>query len=179
VKQERALQEQASTYLHLVCSTCDLTEPRVREAAADIQQVKLQVEDRMLLCEEVADSWREVEEQQADLRAQLRETDQHLQSLVRRPAELEPKIAQNQLDKAQCDVSHLSDSVVRLTDGQACPALEEIGGLRSGWEDLGQRAEELEAQRGEDMQRSGEYQESVAAVEELFHQVSREWDYLA
>lgn len=45
--------------------------------------------------------------------------------------------------------------------------------------DLGQRAEELEAQRGEDMQRSGEYQESVVAVEELFHQVSREWDYLA
>lgn len=79
----------------------------------------------------------------------------------------------------QCDVSHLSDSVVRLTDGQACPALEDIGALRSGWEELGQRAEELEAQRGEDMQRSGEYQESVAAVEELFHQVSREWDYLA
>lgn len=45
--------------------------------------------------------------------------------------------------------------------------------------DLGQRAEELEAQRGEDMQRSGEYQEVVVAVEELFHQVSREWDYLA
>lgn len=45
--------------------------------------------------------------------------------------------------------------------------------------DLGQRAEELEAQRGEDMQRSGEYQEIVVAVEELFHQVSREWDYLA
>lgn len=45
--------------------------------------------------------------------------------------------------------------------------------------ELGQRAEELEAQRGEDMQRSGEYQESVVAVEELFHQVSKEWDYLA
>lgn len=45
--------------------------------------------------------------------------------------------------------------------------------------DLGQRAEELESQRGEDMQRSGEYQETVVAVEELFHQVSREWDYLA
>ena len=64
----------------------------------------VQVEDRMLMCEEVADSWREVEEQQADLKVQLREMDQHRQSLARRPAELEPKIAQNQLDKAQvCD----------------------------------------------------------------------------
>ena len=79
----------------------------------------------------------------------------------------------------QCDVTHLSDTVVRLTDGQGCPALEGVGRLRGSWVELGQRAEELEAQRGEDMQHSGEYQESVAAVEELFHQVSREWDYLA
>lgn len=43
VKQERALQEQASTYLQLVCSACDLAEPRVREAAGAIQQIKLQV----------------------------------------------------------------------------------------------------------------------------------------
>lgn len=64
-------------------------------------------------------------------------------------------------------------------DGQVSPALEEIRRLKKSWMDLGQRAEELEALRGEDMQRSGEYQESVVAVEELFHQVSREWDYLA
>jgi len=43
VKQERALQEQASTYLQLVCSACDLSEPRVRETAGAIQQVKLRV----------------------------------------------------------------------------------------------------------------------------------------
>ena len=54
-----------------------------------------------MVCEEVADSWRDVEEQKADLDAQLRETEQQLQNLTRRPAELEPKIAQNQLDKAQ------------------------------------------------------------------------------
>ncbi|XP_029965559.1 nesprin-1 isoform X1 [Salarias fasciatus] len=189
VKQERALQEQASTYLQLVCSTCDLTEPRVRETAAAIQQVKLQIEERMLLCEEVADSWRDVEEQKADLQTHLRETEQQLQSLVRRPAELDPKIAQNQLDKAQeflqqirerqSEVTRLNEAISRLTGGQACPALEEIRRLKRGWVDLGQRAEELEAQRGEDMQQSGEYQESVVAVEELFHQVSREWDYLA
>ncbi|XP_039981881.1 nesprin-1-like isoform X4 [Xiphias gladius] len=189
VKQERALQEQASTYLQLVCSTCDLSEPRVRETAAAIQQVKLQNDERMLLCEEVADSWRDIEEQRGDLEVQLRETEQQLQNLIRRPAELEPKIAQNHLDKAQeflqqikerqSEVTHLNEAIGRLTDGQVSPALEEIRRLRRSWMDLGQRAEELEAQRGEDMQRSGEYQESVVAVEELFHQVSREWDYLA
>lgn len=46
MKQERALQEQASTYLQLVCSACDLAEPRVREVAASIQQIKLQVGSR-------------------------------------------------------------------------------------------------------------------------------------
>lgn len=79
----------------------------------------------------------------------------------------------------QSDVTHLSEAIGRLTGGQDSPSLEEIRRLRRNWMELSQRAEELEAQRGEDMQRSGEYQESVVAVEELFHQVSREWDYLA
>lgn len=43
VNHERGLQEQASTYLQLVCSTCDLSEARVRETAAAIQHIKLQV----------------------------------------------------------------------------------------------------------------------------------------
>lgn len=43
VNHERALQEQASTYLQLVCSTYDLSEARVRETAAAIQHIKLQV----------------------------------------------------------------------------------------------------------------------------------------
>lgn len=84
-----------------------------------------------------------------------------------------------QIKERQSEVNHLNEAVGRLTNGQACLALEEIKRLRRSWMDLGQRAEELEAQRGEDMQRSGEYQEIVVAVEELFHQVSREWDYLA
>lgn len=45
MKQDRTLQEQASTYLQLVCSTCDLSDEKVRETAAGIQQVKLQVSD--------------------------------------------------------------------------------------------------------------------------------------
>lgn len=171
-----------------------------------------------MLCEEVADSWRDFEEQKADLQAQLRETEQQLQNLIRRPAELEPKIAQNQLDKAQVivqlfdhfcvianqiecfrllyvssflqeflqqikerqsEITHLNEAIGRMTNGQVSPALEETRRLKRSWIDLGQQAEELEAQRGEDMQRSGEYQESIVALEELFHQVSREWDYLA
>lgn len=58
----------------------------------------------MLLCEEVADSWRDAQEQKADLEVLMRETEQQLQSLIRRPAELDPKIAQNQLDKAQVSI---------------------------------------------------------------------------
>lgn len=84
-----------------------------------------------------------------------------------------------QIRDRQSEVTRLNEAISRLTDGQVCPVLEEIRRLKRGWMDLGQQAEELEAQRGEDMQRSGEYQESVVAVEELFHQVSREWDYLA
>lgn len=61
----------------------------------------VQIEERMLLCEEVANNWRDVEEQKADMEVQLRETEQQLENLIRGPAELEPRIAQNLLDKAQ------------------------------------------------------------------------------
>ncbi|XP_068610253.1 nesprin-1 [Brachionichthys hirsutus] len=189
VKQERALQEQANTYLQLLCSACDLSEVGVREAAAAIQRTKLQIEERMLLCEEVVDSWKDAEEHKADLELQLREAEQQLQNLLRRPAELEPKTAQNQLDNAQeflqqirekqSEVIHLKEVFDRLTGGQITPYLEEIRTLKRSWMELGQRAEELESQLGEDMQRSVEYLEIVVTVEELFQQVSREWDYLA
>ncbi|TNN53329.1 Nesprin-1 [Liparis tanakae] len=43
VKNYRALQEQASTYLDLVCSVCDLSDETVRVTAAQVQQVKLKV----------------------------------------------------------------------------------------------------------------------------------------
>lgn len=73
----------------------------------------------------------------------------------------------------------MNEAIGKMTDGKACLALDEIRRLKRNWRDLSQRAEELESQRGEDMQRSVEYQEAVVSVEELFHQVSREWDYLA
>ncbi|XP_057678025.1 nesprin-1 isoform X5 [Corythoichthys intestinalis] len=189
VKQERALQEQASTYLQLACSSCDLSLLEVQEVASSIQQVKLHIEERMLICEEVAENWRGIEKHKAELEVRLRETEQQLETLTRCPAELEPRIAQNQLDKAQeflqqvrerqSEVSRLIEAISRLTDGEESAALDDVRKLRRIWMEIGLRAEELEAERGEDMQRSGEYQESVTAVEELFHQVSREWDYLA
>lgn len=43
VKHYRALQEQASTYLDLVCSVCDLSDDAVRIAAAQVQQIKIMV----------------------------------------------------------------------------------------------------------------------------------------
>lgn len=55
----------------------------------------------MLLCEELANNWRDIEEQKAELEVQLRETEQQLENLIRGPAELEPRIAQNLLDRAQ------------------------------------------------------------------------------
>lgn len=45
MKHYRALQEQASTYLDLVCSVCDLSDDAVRVTAAEVQQVKLTVSD--------------------------------------------------------------------------------------------------------------------------------------
>lgn len=49
MKHYRALQEQASTYLDLVCSVCDLSDDAVRVAAAQVQQVKLTVSNCYLL----------------------------------------------------------------------------------------------------------------------------------
>lgn len=45
VKRFRALQEQANTYLDLLCSMCDLSDAAVKSTAADIQQTKRTVQD--------------------------------------------------------------------------------------------------------------------------------------
>ncbi|XP_060722109.1 nesprin-1 isoform X2 [Tachysurus vachellii] len=189
LKQERALQEQASTYLQLICSTCDLTEEKVQETAADIQQVKIQVEERMLESQELADSWREIESLRSDLESHLREAEKFLQNMLRTPADLEPKVSQNQLDQAQdfiqeiqarqADLASLRESIGRLVPSQDSPVLVEIGRLRRSWLELAKQAAELLEQREEDLQRSGDYQECLSMVEELFDQLSKEWDYLS
>uniref|UniRef100_A0A8B9L0L9 Spectrin repeat containing, nuclear envelope 1a n=1 Tax=Astyanax mexicanus TaxID=7994 RepID=A0A8B9L0L9_ASTMX len=188
VKQERTLQEQASTYLQLVCSTCDLSDEKVRETAADIQQVKIQVEERMLESQELAENWRTIESLRSDLESRLREAEQLLQNMFRRSAELEPKVAQNQLDQAQdfiqemqarqADLAHLRESVGKLVTSQESPELLEVGRLRRAWLELGKQAAKLLEQREEDLQRSGDYHECLSTAEELFDQLSSEWDYL-
>lgn len=49
VKHFRALQEQANTYLDLLCSMCDLSDATVKSTATDIQQTKQMVQDNELL----------------------------------------------------------------------------------------------------------------------------------
>uniref|UniRef100_A0A8C1T5H7 Spectrin repeat containing, nuclear envelope 1a n=1 Tax=Cyprinus carpio TaxID=7962 RepID=A0A8C1T5H7_CYPCA len=189
MKQERTLQEQASTYLQLVCSTCDLSDDKVRETAAEIQQVKLQIEERMLESQELAENWREIKDLRSNLECHLLEAEQLLQSMLRRPAELEPKVAQNQLDQAQdfiqemrarqVDLTQLRESINRLTAGQESPELMEVGRLRCAWLDLGREAAQLLEQKEEDLQRSGDYHDCICMVEELFDQLSKKWDQLA
>uniref|UniRef100_A0A8C1YUK6 Spectrin repeat containing, nuclear envelope 1a n=1 Tax=Cyprinus carpio TaxID=7962 RepID=A0A8C1YUK6_CYPCA len=187
MKQDRTLQEQASTYLQLVCSTCDLSDDKVRETAAEIQQVKLQ--EKMLESQELADNWREIKDLRSNLECRLLEAEQLLQSMLRRPAELEPKVAQNQLDQAQdfiqemrarqVDLTQLRESINRLTAGQESPELMEVGRLRCAWLDLGREAAQLLEQKEEDLQRSGDYHDCICMVEELFDQLSKKWDQLA
>ncbi|KAG5277590.1 hypothetical protein AALO_G00119370 [Alosa alosa] len=131
VQQHKALEEQAGTYLQMVCSSCDLSDEAVRETATKIQRVRLQVEERLRGSQRVADEWREVGEQRDELDSRLRDTERRLHSLARSPAQLEPRTTHNLLDQAQ------------------------------------------------DVQRAAEYQQSSAALDQLFQQVSREWDYLA
>ncbi|XP_073712130.1 nesprin-1 isoform X2 [Misgurnus anguillicaudatus] len=189
MKQDRTLQEQASTYLQLVCSTCDLSDGKVQETAAEIQEVKLQIEERMLESQDQADRWREIKDLRSNLECRLLESEQLLQSLLRRPAELEPKVAQNQLEQAQdfiqemrarqVELTQLRESINRLTAGQESPELMEVGRLRCAWLDLGRQAAQLLEQKEEDLLRSGDYHDCMCMVEELFDHMSKKWDQLA
>ncbi|GCC32670.1 hypothetical protein chiPu_0011134 [Chiloscyllium punctatum] len=107
VKHYRALQEQASTYLELLCSMCDLSDDTVKIAAADIQHTKQAIEQRLVRSQELALGWEEVKRQKAELGACFLETEQQLHSLKRRPAELELKIAQKQVAQVQSTAEHL------------------------------------------------------------------------
>lgn len=55
----------------------------------------------MVESQELLDSWREIESLRSELESHLREAEHFLQNMLRRPADLEPKVSQNQLDQAQ------------------------------------------------------------------------------
>ncbi|XP_056332551.1 nesprin-1-like isoform X4 [Danio aesculapii] len=189
VKHFRALQEQASTYLDLVCSVCDLSDESVRATAAKIQQTKTMIEERMSTSQELSDSWREIKEQKQELSTLFQDMEQQLQSLSRRPAELEPKIAQNMLDQAreigqqlqnrQSTLTKMTELVSKLTEGKESPEHTEIGRLSHAWLELCHQANILQTQREEDLKRTKEYHDCISAMEALFEQVSKEWDNLA
>ncbi|XP_052352542.1 nesprin-1-like isoform X4 [Oncorhynchus keta] len=189
VKHYRALQEQASTYLDLVCSVCDLSDDAVRSTTAEVQQVKHTMEERMLSSQELCEGWREIKEQKQELSDQFQDMEQQLLSLSRRPAELETKIALNMLTQAkefsqqlqskQATLSRMTESVSRLTAGQDSPEHGEIGRLSHAWLGLFHQANRLKGQRQEDLQRIQEYHNCITAMEALFEQMSKEWDNLA
>jgi len=62
----------------------------------------------MLESKELTENWREIKDLRSNLECHLLEAEQLLQSMLRRPAELEPKVAQNQLDQAQVSDSFVS-----------------------------------------------------------------------
>ena len=78
----------------------------------------------------------------------------------------------------QADLTHLRESVGKLVTGQESPELVEVGRLRRAWLELGKQAAKLLEQREQDLQRSGDYHECLGMAEELFDQLSKEWDYL-
>jgi len=62
----------------------------------------------MLESQELTENWREIKDLRSNLECHLLEAEQLLQSMLRRPAELEPKVSQNQLDQAQVSDSFVS-----------------------------------------------------------------------
>lgn len=84
-----------------------------------------------------------------------------------------------EIQARQADLTGLRESVGRLVPSQDSPELVEIGRLRRSWLELAKQAAELLEQREEDLQRSGDYQECLSMAEELFDQLSKEWDYLS
>ncbi|KPP77537.1 nesprin-1-like, partial [Scleropages formosus] len=196
VKHDRALQEQASTYLDLVCSVCDLSEGTVRDTASKIQQIKiillsltLQIEERMSISQDLAESWREIREQRTELEAHFQDVEQQLQNLSRRPAELELKIAENMLLQAkeflqqlQADgstLTHMTENVSRLTEGRDSPEHTEVEKLHRTWQELCLGAENHMGRMEEDVQRARAYHKCISEVEMLFGQMFKEWDILA
>ncbi|XP_037550764.1 nesprin-1 [Nematolebias whitei] len=181
VKHYRALQEQASTYLDLVCSVCDLSHDAVRVAAAEVQQIKLMIEERMSSAQVLSEVWRELKEQKQDLSSLFQDMEQQLLTLSRRPAELETKIAQNmlfqakeccqQLQSKQSTLTKMTETVNRLTGGQNTPEHAELDHLTHSWLELCHQANKLQSQREEDLQRSKDYHDCIAAVEELFEKI--------
>ncbi|XP_010149958.1 PREDICTED: nesprin-1-like, partial [Eurypyga helias] len=189
VKHFRALQEQANTYLDLLCSMCDLSDAAVKRTATDIQQTKQTIEQQIMHSQCLAQGWEEIKQMKAELWMYFQDADQQLQNLKRRRAELELNIAQNmvlqvkefsqKLQSKQLALTTVTEKVNKLTQGQESPEHKEIGELSNQWLDLCLQAHSLLIEREEDLQRTGNYHDRMNVVEVFLEKLTKEWDNLA
>ncbi|KAM6126873.1 nesprin-1-like [Pterocles gutturalis] len=189
VKHFRALQEQANTYLDLLCSMCDLSDATVKSTATDIQQTKQTIEEQIMHSQYLAQGWEEIKQMKAELWIYFQDADQQLQNLKRRRAELELNIAQNmvlqvkefsqKLQSKQSALTSVTEKMNKLTQGQESPEHKEIGELSNQWLDLCLQAHSLLIQREEDLQRTGDYHDRMNVVEVFLEKLTKEWDNLA
>ncbi|XP_062428373.1 nesprin-1 isoform X2 [Rhea pennata] len=189
VKHFRALQEQANTYLDLLCAMCDLSDATVKNTATDIQQTKQTIEQQIMHSQYLAQGWEEIKQMKAELWIYFQDADQQLQNLKRRRAELELNIAQNmvlqvkefsqKLQSKQSALTAVTEKMSKLTQGQESPEHKEIGQLSNQWLDLCLQAHSLLIQREEDLQRTGDYHDRMNVVEVFLEKFTKEWDNLA
>ncbi|KAJ7400746.1 hypothetical protein BTVI_102513 [Pitangus sulphuratus] len=189
VKHFRALQEQANTYLDLLCSMCDLSDATVKSTAADIQQTKQTIEQQIMHSQYLSQGWEEIKQLKAELWIYFQDADQQLQNLKRRRAELELNIAQNmvlqvkefsqKLQSKQSALTSVTEKMNKLTQGQESPEHKEIGELSNQWLDLCLQAHSLLMQREEDLQRTRDYHDRMNVVEVFLEKLTKEWDNLA
>ncbi|XP_038626046.1 nesprin-1 isoform X2 [Tachyglossus aculeatus] len=189
VKQFRALQEQARTYLDLLCSMCDLSNPEVKTTAKNIQQTKQMIEQQINRSQTLNQGWEEIKQMKTELWIYFQDADQQLQNMKRRQAELELNIAQNivsqvkefvqKLQSKQASVTAVTEKVNKLTQGQESPEHNEIGHLRNQWMDLCLQTNNLLLQREEDLQRTRDYHDRLNVVEVFLEKFTKEWDNLA
>lgn len=84
-----------------------------------------------------------------------------------------------QVQAKQSTLTHMVESVNRLTEGQDSSEHAEIGHLNNTWKELCQQTNQMLNQIEEDLQRMRGYHDCVSDVEVLFDRVSKEWDNLA
>ncbi|XP_060128741.1 nesprin-1 isoform X4 [Zootoca vivipara] len=189
VKHFRALQEQASTYLDLLCSMCDLSDSTVKNTATDIQLTKQTIEDRIMNSQYLAQGWEEIKQMKAELWICFQDADQQLQNMKRRGAELEINIAQNmvlqvkefsqKLQSKQTALTAVTEKVSKLTQGQESPEHKEVGRLSNHWLDLCLQTSNVLLHREEDLQRTKDYHDRLNIVEVFLEKFTQEWDNLA
>ncbi|KAM9316746.1 nesprin-1-like [Gastrophryne carolinensis] len=189
VKQYRTLQEQANTYLDLLCTACDLSDGAVKTVAIHVQQAKQKIEQKIIALQDMANSWEEVKQIKTELQVYFQEAGQQLQSMKIRRAELEIKLAQNmvsqlkefiqKLQSKQNDITSLTEKVNNLTNGLESPEHTDIGQLSNHWLDICFQINNLLQQREEDLQRTRDYHDRLSTVDVFLEKLTSEWDNLA